>query len=58
MIFYFLKWGGYKGGGQIQKDWGMSGIGVHDEKFAKTQLKNMEKRMVVGALVLCVKWLS
>lgn len=36
----------------------MSGIGVHDEKFAKTQLKNMEKRMVVGALVLCVKWLS
>lgn len=33
-----------KDGGQIQKDWGVSGIGVHDEKFTKTQLKKWKKK--------------
>ena len=39
-FFFIFLWGGhYKGEGQIWRDREMSGIGVHDVKFPKNQLK-------------------
>jgi hypothetical protein len=38
-LFVFFWWGGGKGGGWVQRGEEMSGVGVHDVKFTKNQLK-------------------
>lgn len=37
ILFYFIEGKGCKVGGQIQRDWEMSGIRIHDVTFTKNQ---------------------
>lgn len=39
ILFVWCHLGDYKGGGQIWKDWEISGIGVHDVKYLKNRQK-------------------
>lgn len=53
--YFFSSFAGwcrcYKGKGWVWRDWEMSGIGVHDVKFPKSQLKKMFKMNKLGHLL-------